>query len=127
VGDALQNQDAGSRVESWGRGSSAPAAIREHERALEQRVTAIIGEMSLLWLAGEDEPGSASARGHIERNAIALLSNWDKPALDPPSPGWLGLHSMREKVRRSGLWNNHHVEDGYDPTFLDVLARLIRP
>ena len=29
-------------------------------------------------------------RGYIERNAIALLSNYGKPAIDPPSPGWLG-------------------------------------
>ena len=60
----------------------------------------------------------------IERNAIALLSGYAESALDPPSPGWLGLHSDRKPVRRSGLWNNRHVDESYDPLFLDVLEEL---
>ena len=61
----------------------------------------------------------------FERNAIALLSNCGKPALDPPSGDWLGHHSDRERVRASGLWNQNHVEETCDPGFLDVLHRLV--
>jgi hypothetical protein len=32
--------------------------------------------MPFLWLAIDDEPSAHGLRGHIERNAIALLSNF---------------------------------------------------
>jgi hypothetical protein len=110
---------------SWGQGSNAPAAVRAGEAALEQEVSKIIGAMPFLWLAVDDNPGPDSARGFIERNAIALLSNFDKEPLDPPSAGWLGHDCNREKVRRSGLWNSNHVDDAYDPSFLDVMSGLV--
>ena len=81
--------------------------------------------MSFLWVPVDDEPGPESARGYVERNSIALLSNYNKPALDPPSAGWLGHHSDRDRVRKSGLWNQNHVEETYDPSFLDTLERLV--
>ena len=34
--------------------------------------------MPFLWLAIDDGPGAESLRGHIERNAIALLSSFEK-------------------------------------------------
>ena len=61
----------------------------------------------------------------IERNAIALLSGYREPAPDPPSSDWLGHLSDRERVRSSGLWNNNHVDEDYDSSFLDVFARRI--
>jgi hypothetical protein len=81
--------------------------------------------MRFLWLAIADEPGSNSERGHIERNSIALLSNCRKEPLDPPSPNWLGQYCNRPLVRTSGLWNNNHVEECYDPAFLDKLEQLV--
>ena len=82
--------------------------------------------MPFLWLDVDDAPGPASLRGYIERNAIALLSNYGKQPIDPPSRSWLGYHCNREKVRDSGLWNSNHVDEPYDPGFLDTLADLIR-
>jgi len=73
----------------------------------------------------EDEAGPESRRGFIERNSIALLSNYNKPRLDPPSAVWLGHHCNRERVRNSGLWNSIHVDEDYDPAFLDELDRLV--
>jgi hypothetical protein len=73
-------------------------------------------------------PGTASAgsdRSRIERDAIALLSNMHKDAIDLASPDWLGLHSPYAEVRESGLWNVHHVGDRCDPTFLAVLGEYI--
>jgi hypothetical protein len=49
----------------------------------------------------------------------------NKMAVDPPAPDWLGHYSDRERVRRSGLWNQNHVEEAYDPAFLDVLGSMV--
>jgi len=72
--------------------------------------------------------GAESQRGVIERNAIALLSNLGRDPVDPPSSGWLGDHSAHERIRGSGRWNNRHVDEQYDASFLDMLReRLQRP
>ena len=81
--------------------------------------------MPFLWLAIEDPPGRESLRGPIERNSIALLSNFQRDPLDPPSGSWLGHHSDRERVCGSSLWINNHVEERHDPCFLGILERLI--
>ena len=79
--------------------------------------------MPFLWFAIDDVAGPQSDRGVIERNAIALLSNYNKPAIDPPSTEWLGHHCDRERVRLSGLWNNRHVDEEYDSQFLTLIER----
>ncbi len=124
VGTALMERD-GHDFPTWGRGSSAPREVRQHEQPLERAVSAVIGDMPFLWLAIEDEPGPKSLRGYIERNAIALLSNFDKEPLDPPSHNWLGHSCNRERVRVSGLWNSNHVNEECEPGFLDQLERSI--
>src|SRR5207302_379079 len=103
VGAALIRRD-GFDSPTWGKGSTAERQVRSVELALEREVSRVIGDMSFLWLDIEDEAGPESQRGYIERNSIALLSNYNKPAIDPPSTCWLGSHSDRERVRRSGLW-----------------------
>ena len=124
VGAALIKRD-GWVCPSWGQRGSIPKEVRESEQPLEQAVSETLGDMSLLWLAVDDDSGPSSKRGYIERNAIALLSNYDKEPVDPPSSDWLGLHSDRELVRRSGLWNSNHVNEPYEATFLDTIERLI--
>ena len=125
VGTALMDRDPACAVDTWGHGDSAAGSVRDAERALERRVSGVIGAMPLLWLRIDDPPGPASRRGYIERNAIGLLSDFDRAPYDPPSRGWLGSHSNRPKVRQSGLWNQQHVEESYDPAFLEVLDRLV--
>jgi hypothetical protein len=124
IGAAMTNGE-GYGYPTWGHGNSAPKAIREGERPLEEEVSAIIGAMPFLWLEVDDEPGPDSLRGYIERNAIALLSNYEREPIDPPSPEWLGHYSNLERVKLSGLWNSNHVEDTYTPTFLDTMEQLI--
>ena len=109
----------------WGQGNTAPKEVTESEHPMERKVSDVIGNMPFLWLEVNDEPGPDSLRGYIERNVIALLSNYQRDPIDPPSPDWLGNHSDRERIRKSGLWNSNHVEDGYDPAFLETLAQLI--
>lgn len=124
VGQAIVARDSLVSL-TWGVGSTGSREIRESEQELERRVSAIIGNMSILWLGVDDEAGPDSRRGHIERNAIALLSNYDRPALDAPSPGWLGRSSDRRRVRESGLWNSNHVDEQCEPDFLDRMEQLV--
>ena len=125
VGTALLARDADG-CDSWDdRRSTAAREVREREQPLERAVSQVIGNMPFLWLSVDDEPGPQSLRGFIERNAIALLSNYGKPPIDPPSDSWLGTHCTRKKVRASGLWNSNHVDDSYDPAFLDTLEFLV--
>ena len=125
VGEALAECDPECRVDTWGKGSSALADVRATESELEQMVSRVIGEMPFLWLEVDDEPGSESLRDYVKRNAVALLSGYNGVPVDPPSGGWLGNHSSREKVRRSGLWNQEHVGGNYDPGFLSALEDLV--
>jgi hypothetical protein len=124
VGAALIDRDSRA-VPTWGRGSSASRDIVAAENSFECDVSAVIRQMPFLWLRIDDPPGPESLRGFIERNAIALLSNYDKRPLDPPSAHWLGRHSDRKRVRESGLWNSNHVDEQYNPAFLDELERLL--
>ena len=124
VGTALIRRDD-LEFPTWGKGNTADKVVRDGEFALEREVSRVIGAMSFLWLPIEDEPGSNSRRGYIERNAIALLSNDQRPPLDAPSQAWLGHHTDRERVRRSGLWNQNHVEGACDPDFIEQFARLV--
>jgi hypothetical protein len=124
VGTALIARH-GYEFPTWGAGNNAPAEVRANESALEREVSKVIGVMPFLWLAIDDEPRAESLRGDIERNAIALLSNFGKPAIDPPSAGWLGHLCNRERVRKSGLWNSNHVDERYDPAFLGRMEHLV--
>ena len=124
VGTAVMARN-GHSVPSWGQGPNAPADVRATEKALECEVSQVICAMPFLWLTVEDEPDAESLRGYIERNAIALLSNCGKEPLDPPSAGWLGHSCNRELVRKSGLWNQNHVVEAYDPAFLGCFEKLV--
>jgi hypothetical protein len=123
VGAAMLVRE-GAELPTWGIGSSALETIRVGEAGHEQRVSAYIGAMSVLWVEVSDEPGPKSARAFVERNAIGLLSNELNP-VDPPSGEWMGLDSPYEEIRHSGLWNLNHVERRYEPGFLDVFESLV--
>lgn len=107
------------------RGSASPE-VRTAELPLEQAVSQRIGAMQVLWLEIDDEPGRDSKRGIIERGAIALLSNYGRTPIDAPSGFWLGHHCASPLVRASGLWNQNHVQERYDPAFLDLLETMVR-
>ena len=132
TGQALISRDE-LDVPTWGIGSDPGKAAtrlglqREQVKSLEQPVevaaSEVLGDMELLWLNVDDEPRADSLRGYLERNTIALLSNYRRASLDPPSSGWLGRFSNREKVRRSGLWNSNHVDETYAPEFVELFRQ----
>lgn len=118
--------DASIEGSTWGQGQTAKGDIRHREEPVEQEVSAIIRNMPFLYLDVDDAPTPDSARGLVERHSISLLSNQGKPPLDPPSSTWRGHRCNREKVRSSGLWNQNHVDESYDPSFLQTMETLIK-
>lgn len=135
TGDALLATGAAPHCRSWGvagqmrdaaqRFGTDTAVLKREEGPVEQAVSARLSKLCVLWLGIDDAPGPESMRGRIERNAIGLLSNSRTHPLDPPSGNWLGQYSSRNRVKASGLWNQNHVDEPYDPKFLDDLARLV--
>lgn len=135
VGQALMSSGRVPACRSWGLNGAAsqaatvldmePAALRSSEGALEQAVSRYIGNMQVVLTEVPDEPGPHSMRGRIERNSIALLSNYVQEPLDTASLGWLGRNSNRQLVAGSGLWNQNHVEEAYDPSFLADFEEIV--
>jgi hypothetical protein len=124
VGAALASRDPALAVPSWP-ARPADEVARAAENALECRVSTVIRAMPFLWVAVDNDPGSDSQRASIERNAIALLSNYQRNPLDPPSHSWLGHHCNRERVRSSGLWNSNGVDHTHERGFLAAFETLI--
>ena len=125
LGTALRDLMGGAEPQSWGRGATPPADSVRQELTLEAAVSLYISQMPFLYLAVDDAPGPHSLRGFIERNSVALLSNYARTPIDPPSAAWLGRRSNKEKVAQSGLWNIQHVDEAYDPSFMDAMKRMI--
>lgn len=135
VGEASKARVGASDPKTWGIGSHPGVAadrlgltasdVRAGERELEISVSQYIGNLPFLFVAAEDDAGPSSIRGAIERNSIALLSNYHREIIDAALPAWLGRYSGRERVRESGLWNNNYVDEAYDPTYLEILERAV--
>lgn len=136
VGDALAEKDGLPRWSNSAMEILVSRLVRrpKGKRVFESRneylgslVSRHICAMPFLWLNVDDTPGTKSRRAFIEYNAIALLSSYREPPIDPASPNWLGLSSPHEneKVRNSGLWNQQHVDRDYDPLFLDEMEKRI--
>ena len=97
------------------------ALNRGQQRRLAKATSKHMWPMNLLFVPiGEEE-----CRRYIEKNAIALLSEYNKKPIDPPSERWLGRYSTNERIRRSGLWNHNHVANRHDPEFLDQLKEYV--
>lgn len=60
-------------------------------------------------------------REEFDRAAQQLPKTSPRPAFTQ----WLGLRCDRDLVRASGVWNSKHVEERYDPAFLDRLDLLV--
>lgn len=128
VGTALMARDhwPPEIAKNWG-GSNAPGPVKGSEVPFEQAISKYIGSMPFIWLEINDEPGPDSLRGYIERNAIALLSNYHRKnnPIDPPSQAWLGNLAKSEKIKRAGLWNSNHVDENVDKHFLVTFSTRI--
>lgn len=124
VGHALLARD-GVQHPTWGVGSNAPREVIEAEREMEERVSEYLARLLVTHVPVLDEPGPASIRGYVERNAIALLSSMGRE-VDAPSAEWLGQFAKSEEIRRSGMWNVRHVGGEVEEAFLGRLGELVR-
>ena len=125
IGEAIiEREGLHGEYSEWGVGSSAGREQRLKELDLERRVSNLIRDLPFLWVSVDDEPGPDSDRAYLEQNTIALLSNYRRESIDPRND-WLGQYSRSEKIRESGLWNVNHVDEEYDPDFLDSLQERI--
>jgi hypothetical protein len=91
------------KIHTWGVLNSASKTVRLAETALECEVSTYLGKMPLLWIGMPDAPSPKSDRAYLELNSIALLSNFERQAIDPPSPDWLrtqiwGAHDTRIRL-----------------------------
>jgi len=126
VGEAMiERDDLHDAYPHWGEGSSAGRERRLTELEHERRVSEYIRDLPFLWVDVNDEPSPQSNRAYVERNAIALVSNYRKDSLDTRADDWLGRDSPRNEISDSGLWNINHVEEQYDTAFLDRLANAV--
>lgn len=126
VGEAMiERDDLHTEHPHWGEGSSTHNEQRLAEQDHERRVSNYIRDLPFLWVKINDNPSPASDRAYIERNTIALASNYQKGSLDQRSEGWLGNDSPRREINESGLWNINHVGEQYDPAFLDRLKTAV--
>ncbi len=126
VGEALiERHGLHEEYPYWGEGSSAGRERRLNELELERRVSNYIRDLPFLWINVNDEPSPESDRAYIERNAIALVSNYQKEPIGTRDDQWLGTESPRNEISDSGLWNIDHVKEQYDPAFLDRLAAAV--
>ena len=99
---------------------TANGAEHNHTRC----ISSYIGQMPFLWI-NVDGDDSHNLRKPIERNAIALLSDFNGKATDEQSRHWLGNCSDNEAVNLSGLWNVQHTKHGYNPSFLSEMKACI--
>jgi hypothetical protein len=126
VGRAMIERDElGDEYPRWGEGSTADRERRLAELAHERRVSEYIRDLPFLWVHIGDEPGPESDRAYVERNAIALVSNFERDSVDPRSDEWLGRESPRNEITDSGLWNIAHVDERHEAGFLDRLADAV--
>ena len=126
IGEAMiERYDLHETYPYWGEGSSAGRERRLDELELEQRVSDYIRDLPFLWIRVDDEPGPESDRAYIERNVIALVSNYQNDSLDPRDDDWLGRKSPRREITESGLWNINHIGETYDSEFLDRVAEAV--
>ena len=134
LGEAITAQSGAATAPSWGVASHLAAAasrlqtqvsdLRLQEEPVEQDVSKYVRSMPFICLPISDAAGPESLRGTIERNAIALLSNWDRAALDAPSMTWLGRFSSHTLVRDSGMWNQRHVKEKHQEEFLAMMEAI---
>lgn len=118
TGRSMINAKVVGDVSSWGTARVEKSTLLA-EREVEQAVSKYLSNLFVLLISIPGESEKINDRAYVEQNLIALLSNGCRP-LDPPSSSWLGLNSAKREIRKSGLWNVNHVEQPFDPGFLEV-------
>lgn len=136
VGEALIARGLAPDCPSWGmKGARSAAAavlarspddLAAAEAPVEQAVSAYLSGLEVVFAPVDDAPSRESARGVIERGAIALLAEAARRGLVTPGPDWLGHWSRRPTVHTAALWNQNHVAEPWSPEFLGIFEASAR-
>ncbi|KUG03474.1 hypothetical protein ASZ90_019110 [hydrocarbon metagenome] len=124
IGTAIMNKLARSCT-TWEE-DQVNASTRKTEHWLESLVSEVTGSMEVLVVPIDNNRDMGRIAKYIEKNAIALLSNFNKDPVDSPSSDWLGSRCSNPLVRGSGVWNSNGVMYQYDQHFLEVFKRIVR-
>lgn len=108
-------------VSTWD-SKAADRSTRHDEREVEVAVSDYIRSLPFVVASINDVPGPSSARGIVERGAIALLSAAARHGVIRASDDWLGRLADRAAITESLLWNVNHVNEAGDSRFLSSLA-----
>jgi len=99
--------------------------IRTQEHELEQRVSEYIRILPFLVIDIPGQPGPDSKRAMIEKNLIALVSHARRTSPDLKKDDWLGHHSPRAEIAKTGLWNIQHVSSFYSDDIIQQVEAHI--
>jgi hypothetical protein len=129
IGRALLKRAGDPFLEQWewdlttreAREQLGPRLDRRKQQAVERQVTTYIQENFSFAVV---EVREKTQRLRLESRIISTVS-WCQGCR--PSPGWLGLHSPKDKIRQSGLWLvNELYGEPLSEADLAGLARLAR-
>jgi hypothetical protein len=125
VGEALQrSRGMIDNLLSWGKGSTAPKEVRVLEVALEEDVSRYIRRLLVSVIPISDESAPNSMRAIVERALIGLFTE-NSDYIETPGPTWLGNHSQRDVIARSGLWNLQHHGSHVDVQAIHLATNLL--
>lgn len=125
VGRSMILAGLSKAVRTWGSAELPKVhTSRRHEARLESLVSEYIGNLLVITIDVPGDPSKDNDRAYLEQNLIALLSNTYRP-IDPPSHKWLGRHSEKPEIRKSGIWNVNHTAQTYEPNFLAMLEYYV--
>lgn len=105
--------------------SISQAELRAQEHPLEQRVSKYIASLPFLVVDIPGDSGPDSSRAHLERNLIALVSHARRTNPDLMRGEWLGSHSPKAEIAKTGLWNIQHTSGLYTESVVEDLRPYI--
>lgn len=99
----------------------------DDENEIEFQVSLYLKKLLFIVIEVPGEANKNNDRSFIEKNSIALLSNYEKMEnIDKPNNNWLGYDTKNIKICESGLWNSEYVNyESVDQNFLSKLETLI--
>lgn len=107
------------------RNENRTTEVRAQEHPLEKQVTDYICSLPFLVVDIPGEPGRDSDRSRLETNLIALLSHARRTTPGLKSDTFLGNHSPRAEINKTGLWNIDHVNAFYTDSVVSELESYI--
>lgn len=127
----IETEGLNEKYPNWGVPHSklaenlSTAELRAQEHPLEQRVSEYIASLPFLVVDIPGEPGPDSERAQLERNLIALVAHARRTNPSLKRDDWLGTHSPRAEIAKTGLWNIQHVNGLYSNSVVDDLEPYI--